>query len=109
MIVFSLADQLREVEIPIQECKETTAKNAKEICAGVREGGKDSCQGDSGGPLMCKVSNSESQWYAAGIVSHGEGCARPNEPGVYSRVSKARNWIDNIIGKSIDLISIYFK
>ncbi|XP_044019367.1 serine protease nudel [Aphidius gifuensis] len=95
------ADQLREVEIPIQECKETTAKNSKEICAGVQEGGKDSCQGDSGGPLMCKVLNSQSQWYVAGIVSHGEGCARPDEPGVYSRVSKARNWIDSMIdGKS---------
>lgn len=32
-------------------------------------------------------------WYVAGIVSHGEGCARPNEPGAYTRVSLFLNWI----------------
>ena len=37
----------------------------------------------------------ENQWFAAGIVSHGEGCARRDEPGVYTRVSRFVNWIDD--------------
>uniref|UniRef100_A0A4W6G621 Peptidase S1 domain-containing protein n=1 Tax=Lates calcarifer TaxID=8187 RepID=A0A4W6G621_LATCA len=55
------------------------------ICAGVLAGGKDSCQGDSGGPM---VSKQGSVWVQSGIVSFGFGCARPNLPGVYSRVSR---------------------
>uniref|UniRef100_A0A3B3DU48 Si:dkey-32n7.7 n=1 Tax=Oryzias melastigma TaxID=30732 RepID=A0A3B3DU48_ORYME len=54
------------------------------ICAGVLGGGKDACQGDSGGPMVTKLG---SVWIQSGIVSFGVGCARPNLPGVYSRVS----------------------
>lgn len=44
-------------------------------------------QGDSGGPLL----NNNVQ---IGIVSYGEGCADPNNPGVYVRVSQYLDWID---------------
>jgi len=37
--------------------------------------------------------NEPTRWYVAGIVSHGEGCARPDEPGVYTRVSLFLNWV----------------
>lgn len=54
------------------------------ICAGYAEGGRDSCFGDSGGPLL--VPAGPNSWLQAGIVSWGDGCARPNKPGVYAAV-----------------------
>ncbi|XP_028332642.1 tryptase gamma-like, partial [Gouania willdenowi] len=61
---------------------------------GVLAGGKDSCQGDSGGPL---VNQKGSTWVQSGVVSFGFGCARPNLPGVYSRVSRYQSWINSHI------------
>ncbi|MBT2390496.1 trypsin-like serine protease [Streptomyces sp. ISL-1] len=57
----------------------------EEICAGLPQGGVDTCQGDSGGPMFRKDNNNA--WIQVGIVSWGEGCARPNLPGVYTEVS----------------------
>ncbi|XP_048007438.1 serine protease nudel [Leguminivora glycinivorella] len=87
-------DHMREVEVPIWEkCKHREDRAGKEICAGLSEGGKDACQGDSGGPLLCRNPQNSQQWYIAGIVSHGDGCARKDEPGVYTRVSLFVEWI----------------
>jgi secreted trypsin-like serine protease len=59
--------------------------DAEEICAGFPQGGVDTCQGDSGGPMFRRDNNNA--WIQVGIVSWGNGCARPNFPGVYTEVS----------------------
>jgi trypsin len=63
-----------------------------EICAGFPQGGVDTCQGDSGGPMFNGTGTS---MRVVGSTSWGEGCARPNRPGVYARVGDSilREWI----------------
>jgi secreted trypsin-like serine protease len=56
-----------------------------EICAGYTQGGTDTCQGDSGGPMFRR--DAANAWIQVGIVSWGDGCARPQKPGVYTQVS----------------------
>ena len=69
-----------------------------EICAGWIEGGKDSCQGDSGGPMVC-IENGEP--VLTGIVSWGEGCARPGYTGVYTEVQNYIVWMEEVILEGI--------
>jgi len=90
-------DTLQEVEMPILSNADCSRNYPDKItgnmvCAGVPEGGLDSCQGDSGGPLVI-FNDQTSRWELAGIVSWGYGCALPNFPGVYTRVSPFTEWI----------------
>lgn len=61
------------------------------LCAGLPDGGKDSCNGDSGGPLVWRDK-------LIGVVSFGRRCGFPLSPGVYGRVSAAREWIQQTSG-----------
>ncbi|XP_018562474.1 serine protease persephone-like [Anoplophora glabripennis] len=63
-----------------------------QICAGSNE--SDACWGDSGGPLQ--IQNIDGTFSVVGIISYGAGCGG-KIPGVYTRVSKYLEWIENIV------------
>ncbi|XP_076041677.1 trypsin-1-like [Oratosquilla oratoria] len=85
----STTNKLMKVTAPIvtdEECRKSHGTSLVEdsmICGGYKDGGKDACQGDSGSPMACFY---DDKLYLAGVVSWGNGCARPNYPGVYTEV-----------------------
>ncbi|KAL7435818.1 hypothetical protein ACHAXH_004356 [Discostella pseudostelligera] len=93
----ALADALMEVGVNVmsnEDCDDSSDGidnyngqiTENMLCAqGNRQ---DSCQGDSGGPLIS--GNTQ-----VGVVSWGIGCAEPEFPGVYARVSQAYGWIES--------------
>lgn len=108
-------------------CNSILKNRQLQFCAGVEGGGKgsfnevscfgfdgnlslDTCQGDSGGPLM--MFTTSQQWVLVGVTSYGDGCARPNNPGVYTRVAAYLTWIAATTGNaftfadSIDSLNI---
>ncbi|KAH9638099.1 hypothetical protein HF086_014960 [Spodoptera exigua] len=72
-----------------------------QLCAGKLEGGVDACQGDSGGPLQVRIpipiTSEGLMHYVIGVTSFGIGCALPNLPGIYTRVSSYLDWIEPIV------------
>jgi len=100
-----MSDILMEVEVPIisnRQCEKLFKKSGYPqylprifLCAGYHKGGKDTCHGDSGGPIS--VQGRDGSWVLAGITSWGIGCGDGYSPGVYTRISEFRYWIDNII------------
>ncbi|XP_076993208.1 transmembrane protease serine 11F-like [Tamandua tetradactyla] len=66
------------------------------LCAGFMEGKIDACKGDSGGPLV--YPDKRDIWYLVGIVSWGQSCGLPKKPGVYTRVTRYREWIASKTG-----------
>merc|ERR1711973_216633 len=94
-------DVLREVTVRIWDnptCKDTYGNAAPGgimdhmLCAGQK--GKDSCSGDSGGPMSIGTGPT---WTQIGIVSWGIGCGKSHYPGVYTRVTAVKSWIDKIV------------
>lgn len=91
---------LQKVQLPLvtaTECARVYPRRitGRMLCAGYPQGGKDSCQGDSGGPLVAKDINGKR--LLIGVVSWGDGCARRNKYGIYSKVSSAYSWIREVI------------
>ncbi|CAD7088385.1 unnamed protein product [Hermetia illucens] len=66
------------------------------ICASSEK--TDACQGDSGGPLI--VYGSSGNAIQVGIVSFGFGCQTKDSAGVYTRLSKYLDWIDEVTGRT---------
>jgi len=91
-----LSDVLRKVTLDVVSDDSCAASYGAQfrgenmICAGRPDGGADSCDGDAGGPLMCFETGSR---YLCGVTSWGNGCGRPNFPGVYTEISYYSDWI----------------
>ena len=91
----TLPTNLQIVSVPVvsrSQCRTQYGSSSitdNMFCAGVLNvGGRDACQGDSGGPV---IQNN----LLVGAVSWGNGCARPQYPGVYTRVGNYVTWLRN--------------
>ncbi len=94
------SNTLQQVLVPIISTAQANAAGwyngavtANMFAAGFAAGQKDSCQGDSGGPYM--VPDGSGGYALAGAVSWGNGCAQAQQPGIYTRLSNFRTWIDS--------------
>ena len=90
-----LAANLQKVTIPVVDDETCFMEfgglmRNNMVCAG--EEGKDSCSGDSGGPLA-----EDGSLVLVGVTSWGQGCGRPNKPGVYTEVAYFIDWIRDTI------------
>jgi secreted trypsin-like serine protease len=101
------ADTLQEAQVPVTT--DAYCAGAYDdfdpqtmVCAGFPQGGVDTCQGDSGGPMFGR--DAAGTLKVVGATSFGEGCARPNKPGVYARVGDTllREWIRSQAPDGVD-------
>lgn len=98
-------EQLLNVRLPIVDREVCNSPDSYDgaitdtmLCAGYKEGGKDTCGGDSGGPLVAKDDSGRFR-LQVGIVSWGTGCAQPDLYGVYSRLAVLGSWVKEQVAK----------
>ncbi|KAG2784175.1 hypothetical protein PC129_g562 [Phytophthora cactorum] len=99
-----MSKELRSVDLTLisdKECAQLTTIDDSMMCVGgvISEG---ACGGDTGGPLVVESADG-GQDELVGVVSWSKdnACGQgPSYPGMYSRVSRARSWIDPIIRSS---------
>ncbi|MGB3472370.1 MAG: trypsin-like serine protease [Erythrobacter sp.] len=97
------SDKLMGVKLELQNrdaCTEVTgfrnrSKLHSALCAGRPDGGQ-ACSGDSGGPLIY-YGDGDKRPKVIGVVSGGRGCGSRGIYSQYTRVARAREWIDRII------------
>ncbi|KAM3955083.1 uncharacterized protein ACR2FA_011045 [Aphomia sociella] len=90
--------ELRSVSIPVwdmDDCRRILGISRKlpegpspesQICAGERNGGKDTCQGDSGGPAQVRDG---CVWRVVAITSVGRSCGAAQTPALYAKINRA--------------------
>ncbi|XP_056426956.1 tissue-type plasminogen activator isoform X2 [Hyla sarda] len=97
-----LSEQLKEGRVRLYPDKLCTPKQLANrlvtpnmLCAGDSVNQDDACQGDSGGPLVCSV---DGRMHLFGVISWGEDCGVKDKPGVYTRVTRYIDWIQDKTG-----------
>uniref|UniRef100_A0A671NKN5 Neurotrypsin n=1 Tax=Sinocyclocheilus anshuiensis TaxID=1608454 RepID=A0A671NKN5_9TELE len=95
---YAVSPQLLDAKVLLISQKRCMSRNVygnrlddSMMCAGYMQGKTDSCQGDSGGPLVCQKAETH---YIYGVVSWGDSCGKKNRPGIYARVTKFIDWIN---------------
>jgi secreted trypsin-like serine protease len=91
----SPSNTLMSVVLPIldtAQCQKYLGSNVNSNMICTYNPGKDTCQGDSGGSIDWQ---NNGRYYTIGVVSFGFGCAQPNYPGVYTKVTKYLPWIQS--------------
>jgi len=89
---FNYEECKRIYKTEVRQIVRTDIHNDTMFCLGpVGDKLTDTCQGDSGGPVMCTCDGKTK--VHTGVVSFGDGCARPGIPGVYARTATYAPWI----------------
>lgn len=98
---------LRSVAVPVWSDEQCAASGYGQkrltenmMCAGYHDGGRDACQGDSGGPMHMESAAGGGSVEVVGLVSWGRGCARPDLPGLYTKVVNFLPWIRRQMGET---------
>lgn len=86
-----ITEEFIPAEIANSERSYKGAITEEMFAAGIKSGLEGTCTGDSGGPMTYREKDGEI--LLAGVVSWGEGCARPFKYSVYGNVQVIQDWI----------------